>query len=206
MKIMLMGPRWRNESLALWLTARGHRVLIDDGRKDDRYFSRINPDYIISNGYGPIFSKFVCESYKNRIINIHPAALPWGRGIYPNVWALFEGHPIGVSVHLIDEGIDTGKLLDVEFMPKYEREWRISNPNETLQTFYSHLLRRAEELFKRTWLRVEACNCPPFDQEPIGYDSYKNRAQSEELMSRFVDRWDTPIALVKLAGEHLRDQ
>ena len=57
MKIMLMGPRWRNESLALWLTARGHRVLIDAGRKDDRYFSRINPDYIISNGYGPIFSK-----------------------------------------------------------------------------------------------------------------------------------------------------
>ena len=206
MKVMLMGPRWRNEALALWLTARGHRVLMDDGRKDDQYFFKINPDYIISNGYGPIFTPPVVRGFWGRIINIHPAALPWGRGIYPNVWALFEGHPIGVTIHLIDEGIDTGKLLDVEFMPRYEREWRISNLNETLQTFYSHLLRRAEALFKRTWERIEAGDCQPFDQEPIGYDSYKNRAQSEELMRRFADRWDTSIALVKLAGEHIRDQ
>jgi methionyl-tRNA formyltransferase len=205
MKIMLMGPSWRNENLALWLTARGHSVLMDDGRKEDRYFSQINPDYIISNGYGPIFSKFVCQSFYARIINIHPAALPWGRGIYPNVWALYEGHPIGVSVHLIDPGIDTGKLLDVEFMPGWEREWRLANPAETLQTFYSHLLRRAEQLFQRTWERVEACDCQPFDQEPLGHDPYKNRAQSEELMRQFPDRWDTPIALVKLAGENLND-
>lgn len=201
-----MGPRWRNEALALWLTKRGHSVLIDDGRKNDQYFLNINPDYIISNGYGPLFTGHVVRAFWGRIINIHPAALPWGRGIYPNVWALFEGHPIGVAVHLIDEGVDTGKLLDVEFMPRYERDWRVSNPNETLQTFYSHLLRRVEALFKRTWERIEAGSCQPFSQEPIGYDPYKNRAQSEELMRRFPDGWDTPIALVKLAGENLRDQ
>jgi hypothetical protein len=74
-----------------------------------------------------------------------------------------------------------------------------------LQTFYSHLLRRAEQLFQRTWERVEACDCQPFDQEPLGHDPYKNRAQSEELMRQFPDRWDTPIALVKLAGENLND-
>ena len=201
-----MGPRWRNEALALWLTQRGHLVLIDDGRKNDQYFLDTNPDYIISNGYGPIFTGRVVRAFWGRIINIHPAALPWGRGIYPNVWALFEGHPIGVTVHLIDENVDTGELLDVEFMPRYERDWRISNPNETLQTFYSHLLRRVEALFKRTWERIEAGSCQPFSQEPIGYNPYKNRAQSEELMRRFTDRWDTPIALVQLAGEHLRDQ
>jgi len=201
-----MGPRWRNEALALWLTQRGHLVLIDDGRKNDQYFLDTNPDYIISNGYGPIFTGRVVRAFWGRIINIHPAALPWGRGIYPNVWALFEGHPIGVTVHLIDEDVDTGELLDVEFMPRYERDWRISNPNETLQTFYSHLLRRVEALFKRTWERIEAGSCQPFSQEPIGYNPYKNRAQSEELMRRFTDRWDTPIALVQLAGEHLRDQ
>lgn len=206
MKIMLMGPSWRNQDLALWLTARGHSVLLDDGRKNDQYFLKIMPDYIISNGYGPIFSPLVVSSFWGRIVNIHPAALPWGRGIYPNVWALFEGHPIGVSIHLIDQKIDTGKLLDLEFMPRWEREWRIANPNETLQTFYSHLLRRVEALFKRTWERIEAAECPPFSQEPIGYDPYKNRAQSEELMRRFPDGWDTPIALVKLAGENLRDQ
>lgn len=201
-----MGPRWRNEALALWLTKRGHSVLIDDGRKNDQYFLNINPDYIISNGYGPLFTGRVVRAFWGRIINIHPAALPWGRGIYPNVWAFFEGHPIGVAVHLIDEGVDTGKLLDVEFMPRYERDWRVSNPNETLQTFYSHLLRRVEALFKRTWERIEAGSCQPFSQEPIGYDPYKNRAQSEELMRRFPDGWDTPVALVKLVGENLRDQ
>ena len=201
-----MGPRWRNEALALWLTQRGHSVLIDDGRKNDQYFLDTNPDYIISNGYGPIFTGRVVRAFWGRIINVHPAALPWGRGIYPNVWALFEGHPIGVTVHLIDEDVDTGELLDVEFMPRYERDWRISNPNETLQTFYSHLLRRVEALFKRTWERIEAGSCQPFSQEPIGYNPYKNRAQSEELMRRFPDGWDTPVAIVKLAGENLRDQ
>ena len=53
--------------------------------------------------------------------------------------------------------------------------------------------------------RVEACDCQPFDQEPLGHDPYKNRAQSEDLMRQFPDRWDTPIALVKLAGENLND-
>jgi len=37
--------------------------------------------------------------------------LPYNKGSHPNFWSFIENSPKGVSIHEIDEGIDTGKLI-----------------------------------------------------------------------------------------------
>ena len=46
-----------------------------------------------------------------RCVNIHPSLLPFGRGADPHLWAAIEGRPQGVTIHLMDEGIDTGNII-----------------------------------------------------------------------------------------------
>lgn len=43
--------------------------------------------------------------------NTHPSFLPYGKGKHPNFWALVENTPYGVSIHKVDEGVDTGPIV-----------------------------------------------------------------------------------------------
>jgi methionyl-tRNA formyltransferase len=45
------------------------------------------------------------------VVNVHPGYLPLVRGNNPYVWAILHNLPQGVSVHFIDEEIDTGPVL-----------------------------------------------------------------------------------------------
>jgi len=47
------------------------------------------------------------------MINAHMGILPFYRGMNVTEWAAFNGDPIGCSVHLIDEGIDTGDIIAI---------------------------------------------------------------------------------------------
>jgi formyltetrahydrofolate-dependent phosphoribosylglycinamide formyltransferase len=80
-------------------------------------------DYIALAGYLRLLPDSVVKSYRNRIVNIHPALLPkyGGKGMY--------GHHVheaviasgdkesGVSVHLVDEIYDHGKVLEQVRVP-----------------------------------------------------------------------------------------
>ena len=37
--------------------------------------------------------------------------LPWNRGADPNFWSILEDTPKGVTIHIMDESIDTGDIL-----------------------------------------------------------------------------------------------
>jgi len=45
------------------------------------------------------------------LINTHPSLLPHNRGKHSSFWALMEQTPFGVTMHEVDDGIDTGKVL-----------------------------------------------------------------------------------------------
>ena len=46
----------------------------------------------------------------DHILNIHPSLLPFGRGKYGYFWSIINSEPFGVTIHLVDEGIDSGKI------------------------------------------------------------------------------------------------
>lgn len=74
-------------------------------------------DYIVLAGYLSILDEDFVREYKNRIINIHPSLIPsfCGMGYYGlkvHKAALDRGVKItGATIHFVDEGADTGKIL-----------------------------------------------------------------------------------------------
>jgi len=71
-----------------------------------------NLDLIILAGYMRILSPVFVRVYKGKIINIHPALLPSFPGINSGKEALEYGVKYtGVTVHFVDEGVDTGPII-----------------------------------------------------------------------------------------------
>jgi phosphoribosylglycinamide formyltransferase-1 len=77
-----------------------------------------NLDLIVLAGFMRILSKVFVGAYKNKIINIHPALLPSFPGINSAKQALEYGVKYtGVTVHFIDEGVDTGPIILQSVVP-----------------------------------------------------------------------------------------
>ena len=83
----------------------------------------ISPDYIFSTYYRQILPKSLLSTAKFSSINIHPSLLPYYRGPVPTAWTIENGEKyFGITIHLMDEGIDTGDILVQEKYPILENE------------------------------------------------------------------------------------
>lgn len=72
----------------------------------------LEPTLVIVASYGLILPKAVLEIPKRGCLNIHPSLLPRWRGACPVTFTLLEGDRLtGVSLMLMDPGVDTGPLL-----------------------------------------------------------------------------------------------
>lgn len=72
-------------------------------------------DTLVSAGYMRVLGKPVLDVYEGRWLNIHPALLPSFPGMHGVRDALAYGAKItGVTVFLVDEGVDTGPLVAQE--------------------------------------------------------------------------------------------
>ena len=87
MKVLALGPDWRNHEIITVLTELGHDVKMWNEELAHLKLDEWGIDFIISNGFGPIIKEPILTSFNEKIVNIHPAYLPHGRGIYPNFWS-----------------------------------------------------------------------------------------------------------------------
>lgn len=118
----------------------------------------LNPDLVLV-----VFWSFLLPSEFLRIptlgcINFHLSYLPYNRGKKPNVWPILDGTPAGVSLHMIDEGIDSGPIV--------ARQEVEVEPSDTAETLYRRLVIEIEDLFERTWPSIRGGQIDPIDQEP----------------------------------------
>jgi methionyl-tRNA formyltransferase len=83
-------------------------------------------------------------------INIHTGITPEYRSADPIFWALYRGEPqnVGVTIHHIDRGIDTGPILQQEAVPVYAED--------SLATIYVRCIRRGAELYSRALTEIES--------------------------------------------------
>ncbi|MGE5444355.1 MAG: phosphoribosylglycinamide formyltransferase [Ignavibacteriales bacterium] len=82
-----------------------------------------NIDLIALAGFMRILSPFFIISYKNRIINLHPALLPSFPGTHAAKQALDYGVKFtGCTVHFVDEGVDTGPIILQAVVPIYDTD------------------------------------------------------------------------------------
>lgn len=76
-----------------------------------KIFLKLKPDLIVSVFFNQLLDKKILEIPRLGAINIHPGLLPGYRGTSPIYWSLVNGEKFtGVSIHKIDEGIDTGGI------------------------------------------------------------------------------------------------
>jgi methionyl-tRNA formyltransferase len=125
----------------------------------------LGADVGVSALFGHILSREVFGHFPLGCVNVHPAFLPYNRGAYPNVWSIVEGTPSGVTIHYVDEGVDTGDIIA-------QREVKVE-PVDTGSTLYARLERESEKLFRETWPAIRAGNAPRTPQPKDGGTTHR---------------------------------
>lgn len=193
MRILYLGPP---SPLHEWLR-RQHDVIFHMHPVDAQYMNNETAnnwfgafDWIVSYNYAHILKPDVLAAVEGRAVNLHISLLPWNRGCHPNVWSWAEDTPKGVTLHYMDEGVDTGDII-----AQSEVTWD-SLDGETLRTTYAKLDQEAQLMFRRTWPDVVSGSVGRMPQARCDHGSYHARADLAKLQHLLTDGWDTPISVL----------
>ena len=102
----------------------------------------LNPDVIINQSQS-IIKEGLIQVPKIGVINRHNALLPKNRGRLTPFWVLYKGEKeTGVSIHFIDEGIDSGEII-------VQKKYKVKN-NDT----FNSLVKRNYEIAGKAMLEA----------------------------------------------------
>ena len=104
---------------------------------------QISPTLGVSAYFGKIFKSDILNCFPQGILNLHPSFLPYNKGKNSNVWPLVDGTPAGVTIHRLDESIDTGPILVQRRIDMHAFD--------TAETLYHRLEKHMFLLFKDHW-------------------------------------------------------
>ena len=185
-KIRILGPKSRNESIRKKLCNQGFEVIVSPEPYEDNLDDDFSPDIILSSGYDRLLRPKTVQRFPQRIINLHAAYLPWARGIGTTLFATMLRYPYGVSIHFINEGLDTGNLISRKLVQP--------GPKDTLRTFYTKLLSATEELFFESFPKIMHGQTGGVPQEQLGeINTNRSRLQFESLLDACPKGYDTLI-------------
>ena len=162
-------------------------------------------NYLISDRSSVIFPNSILSKF-NISINTHPSLLPLHKGSYALFWSLIMGHPTGTTVHFMDSGIDTGKIISQIYLD--------ITPDHTFKDAYSmyrknigvQLLDIIEHMHLGASRKYYPLN---FDSTVYGKfaDRYWHKKKtSEPIIKLLPDGWNTPVSKAKLIlSEYIKD-
>jgi phosphoribosylglycinamide formyltransferase-1 len=107
-----------------------------------RLLEEAKVDFVVLAGFMRVIKEPLLRAFPGRILNIHPSLLPEFRGLEAWRQALEAGVPeAGCTVHLVDEGVDTGKILGQSRVPVL--------PGDTAETLHARIQVAEHELYPR---------------------------------------------------------
>ncbi len=163
------------------LTAR-NRAELDTLVQAQSFTSRL----AILIDFGIIVSRTVIDTFPLGIINSHFSLLPQWRGADPITFAILSGQEkTGVSLMLIDEGMDTGKLLTYRTLH--------INPNETSITLTDRLISLSDELLTEYIPRYLAGEVKPKQQPHPDRVTYSRKLTKQDGI---ID-WNEPADVIE---------
>ncbi len=168
------------------------RIFMGDSLREEEVIESIRdiePDVGLSVYFGYILEGEFIDMFPKGVINVHPAYLPYNRGAYPNVWSIIEGTLAGVTLHYIDEGVDTGDIL-------FRQEVDIE-PTDTGKSLYKKLEMASIELFKKKWDKIKSGEFEAMTQDP-GEGTYHEVKDIEEIDEIDLDEEYTARELIDL--------
>jgi methionyl-tRNA formyltransferase len=145
-------------------------------------------DWVVSYRYPHIVTPEVISLLTGRLLNLHISYLPWNKGADPNLWSFVDDTPKGISIHQMDEGIDTGGV--------YCQKQLHFHQDETLALTYKRLNNEISELFFNSIRDIVSNNLLATPQK--GKGSYHRKKDKQKLPAElFKKGWDISIKEVK---------
>ena len=122
------------------------------------------PDLMVLAGYMRLLTPVLIDAFPGRILNIHPSLLPKYPGTHgiEQSWRSGDSE-LGVTVHRVDYGLDTGPVVRQERIPR--------NPDETLDEFEARIHALEHRLYPEVILTILEGDSP----------SEANRAQGNNV-------------------------
>ena len=111
--------------------------------------TRINPSVVVINGTR-IISRKILNCVDAKFVNIHAGITPQYRGVHGGYWALVDDNRdgCGVTIHLVDPGIDTGEILQQGCISTSQKDNYITYPLIQLGTGVPLLKNSLTELLR----------------------------------------------------------
>ena len=183
-KILFLGHS--NSPIIKWLID-NNEIVKSTEEKINKDFIIINQfDFLISYGYKFIIKKEILDMFPFKAINLHISFLPFNRGADPNFWSFIDETPKGVSIHYIDDGIDTGDIIVQK---------KVSFPNldhQTLATTYKLLHNEIQTLFFKNWDYIKKQKIKRIPQKGK-FTSHKSKDKIEFIHLIEKDMWNTKV-------------
>jgi len=156
-----------------WLEKQGNECFYWTEEIDTTWIRRQQFDLVVSYTYSKIIKAEVISILKGNIVNLHTSYLPFNRGVDPNMWSLIDGTPRGVTLHYIDEKLDSGFVIAQTLTEE------IDFNTATLRTTYNQLDDAAFKLFKEAFKNYQYWN--EMKKKVIGKGTYHTDKQGVVL-------------------------
>ena len=166
----------------------------------DKKLAAFNADICVVVAFGQIIPASILNMTKYGCINVHASLLPDYRGAAPIQWAVIDGEKeTGVTVMQMDEGLDTGDILNVKKVA--------IAANETAGSLFDKLKEVGSNALLETLDLIEAGKTDPLKQgtpvkgyakilkKSMGLIDFNKSAESLECFIRGMDPW--PSAYTK---------
>ncbi|WP_135854115.1 methionyl-tRNA formyltransferase [Halorussus salinus] len=143
------------------------------------YAESLAPDVVVSVAATQKFESGLLGVPDEAAINLHSSLLPEYRGVSPSFWTLRNGESeTGVTVHLMDEEIDTGDVL-------VQRPLSIRD-DDTLHSLNERVAERGSDLLLDALrgLRDGEVDPTPIDPDEGSYYSLPDRSDVEQFLDR----------------------
>ena len=168
---------------------------------------RLNPDLLVVVAYGHVLPQRILDIPRFGAINIHASLLPKYRGPAPIQWAIINRENVtGVTLMLMDRGLDTGDILSSASIPV--------RPDDTSGSLHDRLSVLGAELLMRTLASFEIhrknaepqshsqATYAPLLKKADGHINWQRSAEAIEALIRGVTPW--PGAFTFWNGKRLK--
>lgn len=171
-----------------WLDKKEENVIRFQNALTIETIKTLDPEFIISFNYSHIIKKEVIDFMGEKIVNLHTSYLPYNRGSAPNFFSFYKDTPKGITIHKLEEGLDTGDIL-------CQKQLFFDEEQETFKSTYDKLIEEIIELFKNNWEAIKNNKLPSKKQKNI-VSSHKMK-ELDEIKIACPFNWDERISEVK---------
>ncbi len=106
---------------------------------------KLHPDLFVNVMFLKKYGSSALRVPRLGVINVHPSKLPYYRGRDCIRWAMMYGErEVGISIHMMDESLDTGEIILQEIIPIRDDE-NFTDVREKVKTRYPGMVIRAIE-------------------------------------------------------------